>query len=416
MDLNSDVLVIGGGAIGVCCAYYLSRENLSVALIEQENVASGCSEANAGLLVPSHSIPLASPGTISMGLKSMFKPASPFYIKPRLDFRLYRWLWQFARACREEKMMEGLLVLRELNYASMALYDSLIQSENLDCDYGKKGWLLAYKTDQGFQSAQKEAALLQKHGVAAEILDSKETQNLEPTLKSDMTGSVLYPDDAHLDPKKFVTALSERCQERGVRIQTGTQAEGFEIRNGQVTGVKTHQGLLKPRQIILASGAWSKQMGKLLGFKLPVQPAKGYSLTFPDPRPCPKVPLYLSEAKVAVTPLGGKLRFGGTLELSGMDRTINQRRLQAIRKAGEDYMKPMEFKGEPETWSGLRPCTPDGLPLIGRLKPFRNLLVATGHAMLGIHLAPVTGKLIAQITCAQRSDIDMSPYRVDRFS
>lgn len=415
METNPDVLVIGGGAIGVCCTYYLVHQNLSVALIEKKEIASGCSEANAGLLVPSHSIPLASPGAISMGLKSMLKPASPFYIKPRLDFQLFAWLWQFARSCREKRMLEGLPVLRELNYASMELYDSLIHEEKLDCDYRKRGWLSIYKTKRGYQGAQKEAALLQKHGVTAEILDTPETLDREPTLKADTAGSIFYPDDAHLDPKKFVTALAERSRELGAAIQTSTQADGFETANGQVTGVKTSQGLIKPKQIVLAAGAWSKKTAQLLGWALPVQPAKGYSITISHPSRCPQAPLYLSEAKVAVTPLRNALRLGGTLELSGMNLAINQRRVSAIRKAAEDYMVPMEAKGEPETWSGLRPCSPDGLPLIGRLKPFRNLLVATGHAMLGIHLAPITGKLIAQVACAQKPDVELTPFRVDRF-
>jgi D-amino-acid dehydrogenase len=416
METNPDVLVIGGGAIGVCCAYYLAQEDLSVALIEQEEIASGCSEANAGLLVPSHAIPLASPGALSMGLKSMLKPSSPFYIKPRLDFPFFRWLWWFARSCNEKKMLEGLLVLREINYASMDLYDKLIPDENLDCDYSKKGWLLAYKTKKGFQGAQKDASLLQKYGVSVKILNSQETLDAEPVLKTNMAGSVLYPDDANLDPKKFVMALASRCQEQGVIIKTGTKADGFDTANGQVTGVKTAQDNLKPKQIVLAAGAWSKQTAQLLGFKLPVQPAKGYSITISNPSPSPQVPLYLSEAKVAVTPLKDALRFGGTLELAGMSLEINRGRVNAIRKAAEDYMTHIEPKGEPEIWSGLRPCSPDGLPLIGRLKPYRNVLVATGHAMMGIHLAPITGKLISQVACAQKPDVDLTPYRVDRFA
>jgi len=416
MDLSPDVLVIGGGAVGVSCAYYLSREDLSVALIDQENITSGCSEANAGLLAASYAIPLASPGALGMGLKSIFKPASPFYIKPRLDVQLFRWLWLFTRSCRKQKMLGGLPVLKELNYASLALYDSMIQEEKLDCDYGKRGWLLAYKTEKGFQSALEEVALLQKYGVATETLSPQETLALEPILKPEMVGGVFHPTDAHLDPKKFVTALAERCQERGADIQTGTKAAGFAIDNGQVTGVKTSQGLIKPKQIVLAVGAWSKQIAQLLGEKMPVQPAKGYSITIPAPNPCPQVPLYLSEAKVAVTPLKDALRLGGTLELAGMTLAINRGRVGAISKAAEDYMLPIEAKGEPEIWSGLRPCSPDGLPFIGRLKQFRNVMVATGHAMLGMHLAPVTGKLIAQVACAQKPDIDLTPFRIDRFS
>jgi D-amino-acid dehydrogenase len=416
MEMNPDVLVIGGGAIGVCCTYYLVQEKLSVALIEQEKIASGCSEANAGLLVASHAIPLASPGALSMGLKSMLKPASPFYIKPRIDPQLFRWLWQFARSCKEQRMLERIPILKELNYTSLELYDEIIQQENLDCDYEKKGWLLAYRTEKGFHAARGDVTLLQKYGVATETLNSQETLAFEPTLKPDMAGGVFHPTDAHLDPKKFVTALADRCKERGATIQTGTRATGFEIDNGQVTGVKTANGLIKPKQIILAVGAWSIQAAQFLGVNLPVQPAKGYSITIANPSPSPQVPLFLSEAKVAVTPLKDALRFGGTLELAGMNLTINQERVSAIRKAADDYMVPIETKGEPEVWSGLRPCSPDGLPLIGRLKPFRNVLVATGHAMLGMHLAPITGKLVAQVACAQKPDIELTSFRVNRFS
>jgi len=415
MKSDMDVLVIGGGAIGVCSAYYLARQGLRACLVEKGGLASGCSGANAGLIVPSHSIPLASPGALRQGLKGMLKPDSPFYIKPRFDPVVFSWLWQFRRACKPEQMHRGIRILRDLNYASLELFDQLIESESLSCNYQQDGWLLAYKTEKGFQGAVDEARLLQSYDIKLKIMNIDETLEMEPTLRPDISGGIYFPDDAHLDPAKFVKALAEPIKELGVAIHTQTEVLKFETSSDRITAVRTTRGDFQPGHVVLAVGAWSRGIGQSLDIKLPVQPAKGYSITLKRPEACPGIPLYFTEAKVVVTPQEDCLRFAGTLELTGMDFSINNRRVNAIMGAAKDYLRQVETTETIEVRAGLRPCTPDGLPIIDTVPGYKNLIMATGHGMLGITLAPVTGKLISQLVCEQTPDMDLTPLQVTRF-
>jgi len=415
MKGDLDVLVIGGGAIGICSAYYLAEQGLRVSIVEQSEIASGCSGPNAGLIVPSHSIPFASPGALNQVFKWMFKPSSPFYVKLRFDPALFYWLWQFRKASNLQQMLQGLCVLRDLNYASSELFDHLITGESLKCNYRRDGWLMAYKTDQGFQEAQEETHLLKAHDIELKTLSVDETLEMEPILCPEISGGILFPEDAHLDPEKFVQALAERLRNRGVTIYVQTKVLAFETSDGCITAIRTTRGNFQPKQVVLAAGAWSAGLVKNLGLRLPVQPAKGYSISIKRPEACPGIPLYLSEAKVAVTPLEDTLRFAGTLELAGMDFNINLRRVEAIMHAAQDYLGEIENLDIAKTWCGLRPCSPDGLPIIDRFPGYNNLIIATGHGMLGITLAPLTGKLISQLACELTPDMDLTPLSVTRF-
>ncbi|NIO49351.1 MAG: FAD-dependent oxidoreductase [Candidatus Aminicenantes bacterium] len=415
MERDMDVLVIGGGVIGACSAYYLARQGLRVSLVEKGEIASGCSGANAGLIVPSHSIPLAAPGVFRQGLKGIIRSESPFYIKPRLDPLLFSWLWKFRKACKQDKMHRGIRVLRDLNSASLKLFGHLIKSESLKCNFRQDGWLLTYKTDKGFQGALEEAQLLQSYDIKLRIMNVGDALEMEPTLHPEIAGCVYFPDDAHLNPMRFVQALTERLKELGVIVHTKTDVFGFETSSDRIIAVRTAQGDFKPDQVVLAAGVWSREIGHILSLGLPVQPAKGYSISFKRPEICPGIPLYFTEAKVAVAPLDDDLRFAGTFELTGMDFNFSNRRVNAIMRAAKDYLRKIETTEVIEIRLGLRPCSPDGLPIIDRVPGYKNLLIATGHGMLGITLAPVTGKLISQLACDQASDIDLKPLQVARF-
>lgn len=415
MNRDTDVLIIGSGAIGVCSAYYLAKEGLQVSIVEKGEIASGCSGANAGLIVPSYSIPLAAPGVLSQALRWVLKSDSPFYIKPRFDPALLSWLWQFRKSCSLKQMYEGLRVLRDLNYASLELFDHLIREESLEYNYQKKGWLMVYKSEQGFEQALKETKLLHSYDIELEILSANETLEMEPTLRPEISGGIFFPEDAHLDPAKFIQALAERLQQLGVSIQTETELLEFKTSRGSITAVRTSQADYKAKQFVLATGAWTSALVKNLGLRLPVQPAKGYSVSIKRPDTCPERPLYLTEAKVAVTPLEDVLRFAGTLEFTGMDFSINPRRVKAIMDAAKAYLQQIEDLDVVKIWCGLRPCTPDGLPVIDRISGYKNLFVATGHGMLGITLAPITGNLISQLICEQTPDLTLEPLSMTRF-
>lgn len=413
--MRSDVLVIGGGVIGVCAAFYLAQRGAPVTVLERSEVGAGSSYGNAGLIVPSHSIPLAEPGALRQGLKRLLDPEGPFYIRPRADRELAKWLIQFALACTEARVRAAIPILRDLGLASRALYDDLAQL-GFDFGYERRGLLEVFLTRRGLAEAEAQAALLGEFGLEVHVLAGDGVRALEPTLSEAVLGGLHFPLDAHLDPARFVRGLAREAEKRGARIRTGIGVIGFEAEGGRLTRVRTTDGELTPGQVVLAGGAWSPVIARDLRLKLPIQAAKGYSLTLKRPARSPAMPLLLGETWVAVTPLGEALRFAGTLELAGLDYTINRRRLEAVRRGTQAYLPGTEAAKVLETWRGLRPCTPDGLPIIGRAARYENLLLATGHAMLGISLGPVTGQLIAQLACGERPALDLAPLQAERFA
>jgi len=414
---KTDILIIGGGVIGVCSAYYLAKRGRKVTLIEKEEIGAGSSYGNAGLIVPSDLVPLAAPGVLTQGLKWMLDAESPFYIKPRFDRELINWLWRFRAACKMGPMQKAVPVLRGLGRASAELYEILIAEEELECEYQQAGGLTIFRTQQGLEKGQAELHLLEEHDIPVTVLDGDGVRKLEPAVNASVLGGILLPEDAHLDPALFLHALAKRVQELGVDLQTDTELLGFEISGRRVMTVKTTRGDFQPQQVVLAAGSWSAELARELRLKLPIQPAKGYSITVQRPKHCPRIPLHLGEARVAVTPMGPRLRFAGTLELAGFDLSINQRRVNAIMRAGGDYLEKesMEELVLEEVWRGLRPCTPDGLPIIGRSAAPDNLVVAAGHATVGMSLGPITGELVAQLACEEEPSIDMSALSMERF-
>jgi D-amino-acid dehydrogenase len=412
---SEDILVIGGGVIGVCAAYYLTARGRPVTLVEQGEICAGCSYGNAGLIVPSHVIPLAAPGVLTRGLKWLLDAESPFFIKPRLDPALLAWLWRFRAACKEEAMQQAIPVLRDLSRASVSLYDELVTQEQLACNYEQNGMLILFRSPHGYREGLAEARLLQEYGLSLKALDAAELRAMEPAGHSRLIGGVFCQEDGLLDPALFTQQLAKRVQESGGLIRTGTEVLGFETSGQKIITVRTTRGDFYPQQVVLAAGAWSPGVIRDLRLNLPVQAAKGYSITVKRPEICPRFPLFLGETWVAVTPLESGLRFAGTLELAGFDLTINRRRVDAILRAASDYLTGLEELELIEIWRGLRPTTPDGLPIIGRSVSFENLILATGHAMLGVSLGPITGELVAQLAGEQTPTVDLTALRVERF-
>ncbi len=413
MAQRSDVLVVGGGIIGVCVAHFLAESGAQVTLLEKDEVCSGASYGNAGLIVPSHGVPLAAPGVVAKGLRWLLNPESPLYIRPRLDFALLAWLWRFWRSCTETHVRQSLPLLTGLQQESLRLFEQLV-AEGITCGFQRKGTMTVFKTDRAFEEGQHEAQLLREHGVSTEVLTGEEARKKEPLLREDVIGAVFFPDDAHLDPAAFTLSLAERLHQRGVKILARTMVTGWEVQGRRVVAAKTPQGAYQAEVFVLAAGAWSPLLTRELGISLPVQPAKGYSITLHNPSRLPSLPLMLSEARIAVTPLNGRLRLGGTLELAGLDLSINQRRVNAIRRGTAEYLHPVSGERE-EVWRGLRPCSPDGLPIIGRPAHLDNFFLATGHGILGVSLAPITGKLVAQMVKGEKIERDLRLISPDRF-
>ena len=413
---HTEILVIGGGVIGVCAAYYLAQAGQQVTLLEKDEICAGSSYGNAGLVAVEHAVPPAQPGVLTQGLRWLLDGSSPFYIKPRADIELLRWLWEFRAASNRTTMLRTIETVLALGRSSIALYEELNEQHDLDYAYEHKGRLYLYNSQASLDEAVEEAELLEEFGVQPKILDAAEVSQREPTVLPSVIGGVHYPGYAHCVPDRFVHGMARLVQDSGVQVQTQTEVMGFETAGGRITSVVTTRGNIQPAHVVLAAGAWSPMVVRDLGLRLPVQAAKGYSLTFERPANCPETPLALGESLVSVSQLGDTLRFAGTLELAGFDLTINQRRVAAIRRAVGAYLAPMEDLELLEVWRGPRPLTSDTLPIIGRSQVLGNLIVATGHGMLGLTHGPITGKLVAQILSGEPPDLDLTPLRIERFA
>ncbi|UCG12008.1 MAG: FAD-dependent oxidoreductase [Deltaproteobacteria bacterium] len=415
---KTETLVIGGGVIGICCAFYLNALGKNVTVVEKGDICSGSSYGNAGLIVPSYSIPLAAPGVVSKALKWMFNPESPFYIKPRFHREFLTWLWKFHSACNESHLRRAIPVLRDLSLASLSLFDELAALEGIHFGYEKNGIVEIFNTPRGFEEAVNDIRLLQKYGIENRILQSDDLKEFTQGMQTTAVGSIFLQQDAHLIPDQLVHQLARHIEQKGVDLLTSVEVLGFETSGRKVITVRTTRGDIIVEEVILAGGYGSADIARELKIRLLIEPAKGYSITFKRPPRFPGIPFAMAEAKVILTPMADTLRFAGTLELAGFDMSINQRRVQAILKAVPAYFPDIDLDALEliEIWRGLRPCTPDGLPYLGRSRLYDNFIIATGHGMLGISLAPVTGKIVSQLVADEIPTFDLNALSLERFN
>ncbi|RYD78888.1 MAG: FAD-dependent oxidoreductase, partial [Verrucomicrobiaceae bacterium] len=406
------------GVIGLSVAYYCAQRGHRVTVIERHpQERSGCSFGNMGMIVPSHFIPLAAPGMVALGLKWMWNPESPFYIKPRLNWDLLTWGMRFWSAANRQHVERSAPLLRDLSFASRAAFEEL-EAAGLDFGLEKKGLLMLCKTEHALKEEAHVAEQAKELGIPADVLDAKQLATLEPGVEMSACGGVYFPKDCHLQPERFVAALEERIVSGGGEILWDTEVRGWRRESGRLAAVKTSRGEIEADEFVLCGGSWSPEMVKDLGLRLPMQAGKGYSLTLAEPRQKPQICSILTEARVAVTPMGKTLRFGGTMEIAGCNETISPRRVRGIIRAATEYYPAFSEEDFKDTtpWSGLRPCSPDGLPYLGRTNAAANLSIATGHAMMGLSLAPITGQLIAQMISGERSSIDTALLSPDRYA
>lgn len=410
---DHDVLIIGGGVIGLCCGWSLARAGRTVTILDRHPTRrESCSDENAGMVVPSHFIPLAAPGVIAQGLKWMLNPKSPFYLRPRLDPALWSWCWQFFRHANARHVEDTKQLLADFSLESRRLF--LEWAEELQFDLTTRGLMMLCRTEAGLEDEAKVAALAAAVGVKAEVCDAARVRELDPDAQMDVAGAVWFAQDCHLDPLDFLEALRTAIRAKGGRFLEGECAE-FNRQGDRLTGIRTTADeTLNAEHVILAGGAWTPELTRQLSLRIPMQGGKGYSLTLREPAELPRLCSLLKEARVAVTPMGNKLRVGGTMEICGTDLSINRTRLQGIIEGFCEFFpafSPDDFNGI-EPWSGLRPCTPDGLPCIGLIPGTQNATVATGHNMLGLSLGPVTGELVAAQLAGQPS-IAFDAQRLD---
>ena len=415
---DQHTIIVGGGVIGVCCAYYLAKRGARVTVLERDLVGRAASFGNAGSITPDHP-PINKPGRVRQALKSLLHPLSPLYVAPRPDPALARWLWMFSRTCTERHLEEAMTAMAPLGRTSRCLFDELVETEKLKCYFRRDGYYEFYLTERGWESAQKEAAMVSRFGFHPEVMAGGALREREPALNDHVVGGVFHPEAASVNPYQFVLEMAQRAEGYGAKFLTGSEAAGLRTAGSQVWGVETRSGeVIDSSAVVLAGGAYSVPLLRKLGVHFPLQPAKGYH------RDCTPATTglellghacVLGENMVFCTPMDGFVRFAGTLEFSGVNHEIRRPRLEQITKACARYLNTAASAVIRSEWCGLRPCLPDGLPAIGPLSRFPGLFVATGHSMMGLTMGPVTGKLVAECVLDGSPTLDISAFRPDRF-
>ncbi|MBN19085.1 MAG: FAD-dependent oxidoreductase [Chloroflexi bacterium] len=411
---NNDVIVIGGGIIGICASYYLQKSGKKVVLLEQNQVGTGSSYGNTGWIVPSHSIPIKSPGTLQT-LKWLLNPKSPFYIKPTFNIDLWDWLIKFRKYSSSSNIENRISLSTKLSQESLNLYKEIIQSENIHCEFEQKGIIQLHNDERSFEEGVKDAELLRLNGIKSNILIQKELKLIEPSIKSNIYGGIHFINDAYLNPFTTVSSLANIFIKNGGIIYPNTQVEDLHINGNKITSISTNKGIYTSKYIVLATGAWSSKLMKKIGVNLPIQPAKGYSISFKNTKNTPTRPLILSETRVGISPFNNYFRAAGTLELSGLNLKIAPKRIESIKKAIHSYIDIDLKNSSEDIWCGMRPLSPDGLPLIGLTSKIDNLMISTGHSTTGVTLAAVTGKIIQQLIDSQKPLIDIEKLSPNRF-
>jgi D-amino-acid dehydrogenase len=418
MPAQRHILIAGGGVIGLTTAYFLLQKGHRVTLVERgPRIHDCCSRHNAGMIVPSHFVPLAAPGAVSLALRWMWNPESPLYIKPRLDWDLITWGLRFMRCANAAHVARSAPLLRDLSLASRALFEEFAELPDNDFGLARRGLLMLCRTQHSLDEEARTAARSRELGIPAEVLDARQTAARDPDVTMSIAGSVYFPKDCHLAPDRFLDRMSQAVEKLGGELIWDTEILGWKTRGKHIEAVRTRSGERFADDYVLCGGSWSPTVAKDLGLRLPTQAGKGYSLTVAKPRELPKICAIFTEARIAITPIGSSLRFGGTMEIAGLNEDINPVRIRGIVKAVPSYypkFKVEDFDGI-QPWRGLRPVSPDGMPYLGRSARFENLGIATGHAMMGLSLAPITGKLMAQVMSNEKPEIDLASLSPDRF-
>lgn len=411
---RADVLILGGGVIGLICALFLLRAGRSVTVLERGQVGGGASHGNCGTITPSH-LPLHAPGTIGKGLKWLFTPDAPLRIKPTLDPQLLGWLLRFASHCNEHDFRRVAELKTRLLVASRERLEVLIRDEQLQCEYADSGTYYVWRDARAFAAAEAEYRMLQHVGIPVERLEGAAARAREAALNDSIVGGHFHPGDARLRPDRYVAELARCVRAAGGEIVEGANIDGFSDSGGRLDCVHSSRGDYAGEQVIFALGAWSPLLGEKLRLRLPIQPGKGYSITYQRPAQAPMIPLVLKERNVCVTAWDSGYRLGSTMEFTGYDDSLNRVRLNALRRGAHEYLREPEGPVVEEEWTNWRPMTPDDLPLIGAAPGWRNLLLATGHGMLGVTLSAITGQLVMELVTGRPPSLDLSACAPQRF-
>ena len=413
--MAKEVVIIGGGIIGLCSAYYMLEKGHKVTILDKSDMTSGTSYINSGYLSPSHLIPLSSPGAVKNGLKWMLNPSSPLYIKPRLNLDLYKWLFAFAKSSTTKHVNKSIPLIKEVTVFSQKLYDEIKQKDNFNFHYEKKGLLILCKTQEYLDEESKVVDIAKENGLIAKMITKEDLKIFEPNIEIDAIGASYYSCDSHTTPYEFMCNMKNYLIKNGVKLIKNTEVTDVNIKDAIIKNLVSNDKKIYADQFVLSAGSWSSLLSKRLGVKLLLQPGKGYSLNVNRTTNI-SIPAILAEAKVAITPMNGFTRFAGTMEISGINHKINKSRVRAITQASKKYYPQLDFTNDEidNVKCGLRPVTPDGLPYIGRSSKCKNLIFATGHAMMGWGMGTATGLAVSEILDNINPSINIENYSPDR--
>jgi D-amino-acid dehydrogenase len=416
--MSARVAVVGGGVIGVSCAYYLARRGAHVVLLERDRLASGASFGNAGTVSAGH-LPLNKPGRVRRALLQMADPTSPLYIRPRWDPGLFRWLVDFARHCTEADVRRSMAVMAPLGKEAVHLFDQLIAEEALECGYRRAGYYDVCRTEHGLADARHEAEIVRALGYDPEVLGGAALREIEPALADDVVGGVFHPESATLDPYRLVVGLADAARRRGAEVREGAEVTSVLMRGERAHGVRLRGGeAIEADAVVLATGPFSLGLARELGAHLPVQPGKGYHRDVaigPSGAPDVRIACVLHEASVFCTPMDSFVRFAGTMEFSGLEAVMRRDRLEQLTRAARVYFPALGSAAPSSEWCGLRPMASDGLPIVGPIPGADHVVAATGHGMLGVTLGPATGDIVADWVLQGRTDPRWEPMSPERF-
>jgi len=413
---RSDVLVLGGGVIGLSCALALLHRGASVRVVDRSEPGCGASHGNCGTLTPSHAIPLTVPEMPWRALHWMLRRDAPLYVNPRPDWDRWRWLLGFARRCNQTFAERAALVRGAILQRSWILLPRVLVDEGIECEYAPSGTVIVYRDARALARERAGIEWLRRLGIAAAPLRGDELEAMEPALLPGVAGGILHADDAQLRPDRLVDGLARRVRECGGTIEAGAMIEDFGCAGDRVDTVRTSRGTFAGERIVMALGAWTPQLAAKLDLKVPIQPGKGYSITMSRPDPCPRRALVLHEPSVCVTAWDSGYRLGSTMEFSGYDERLNRTRLDALRRGASAYLRAPLGAELREEWWGWRPMCVDEIPLIGPVKRWNNLMLATGHGMLGVSMSAATAELVASLLANEKPVLDAAAYSPARFA
>lgn len=415
MTQPTHTLIVGGGVIGAFCGWYLQQAGREVTIIDRGEFGAGCSHGNCGYVSPSHVLPLTRPGQVAMGVKGLLSRNAALKIHPRLSPSFWSWMLKFASRCNQRDMLQAAAARTALLESSRRLYGEIIEQESLQVEWHTDGLLFVFREQREFDHFGESVRLIDQHfQVGADPIDGATLASMEPALKPGLAGAWIYRNDAHLRPDRLMSEMRRKLEAAGVTFLAQHEVKSFVRHGDQITAVKTSQGELPADEFVVATGPLTPLLNQELGCRIPIQPGKGYSITMPRPKLCPKYPMLLEEVHVGITPFDSGYRIGSTMEFAGYNSELSPQRLQYLRSGATEYLHEPLADPVVEEWCGWRPMTWDGLPYIDRTPKYSNVWVAAGHNMLGLSMGTATGRLLTELITGNSPHIDPAPYRIGR--